>query len=244
MNLADVKLVRSKTGRSIFQHAPQPSTQQLMNHKTFSRKAKLTLGAGIIAFALSFDASHAAITLSLTDNDGNPTVAQVEQGSPFTVKVTLTSTAELTTGLSYFLEENSAGNPHLKIIARDITGSLYSELTSSNGAVLGATASLLNPRNDFDLGAGIEDLNSPLGAGSYFVANITLLVLPTTPVGTYTLAFSTNSVAAGAGPNFAEIPVSTLQYSVVAQVPEPASALLLAAGGFLFTARSRRRSVG
>lgn len=213
-----------------------------MKHPHRRHRAKLTVGAGLLALAVSIGVSHATIILSLTDTDGSPNSTIVAQGSSFTVTVKLTSTSEQTTGLSYFLEENGAGNPHLQITGRNIAGSFYPELTTSNGQVLSFPGSLLNPRNDYDLGGGITDLNSPVGAGTFFVADITLLVLPSTPLGTYILAFSPNSVAAGPGPDFAEIAVNTFSYNVVAQVPEPGSALFLGAGSLLLGIYSRRRS--
>ena len=207
-------------------------------------KRKLTLTGSAIALLLTAGIGHAAVMVSLTDNDGTPNVGSGDAGQPFSINVRLTSTLEQTTGLTYFLRDPSAsiGNAHFQIIGRDVTGSPFSDLTTNNPTVLTPASAMLDPDNNHDLGAGLADINTPLGIGSFFVANITLLVLPTTPNGNYMIELTPNSIAAGAGPDFVEIPVTRFSYTVVTpSVPEPAAAGLLILGGLFFGARTRFR---
>lgn len=209
-----------------------------------SIQRKLRSTGSTIALLLAAGFGHAAVIVSLTDNDGVPNVGSGDAGQPFSISVTLTSTLEQTTGLTYFLRDPSAsiGNAHFQIVGRDITGSPYSDVTSTNSAVLAPASAVLDPDNNSDLGAGLADINTPLGPGTYFVANITLLVLPTTPNGNYTIELTPNSVAAGPGPNFTEIPVTRFSYTVVTpSVPEPATASLLILGGLFFGTRTHFR---
>ena len=205
---------------------------------------KSTLAGAAAALFLAAGIGQAAVMVSLTDNDGTPNVGFGDAGQPFTLTVTLTSTLEQTTGLTYFLQEltGSSGNAHFQIIGRNITGSPFSDLTTSDGVALAPTSAMLDPSNDHDLGAGLANLNAPLGIGSFFVANITLLVLPTTPNGNYMIQLTPNSVAAGPGPTFNEIPVVQFPYTVVTpSIPEPATASLMILGGLFFGARTRFR---
>ena len=207
-------------------------------------KRKLRSTGSALALLLAAGIGHAAVIVSLTDNDGVPNVGSGDAGQPFSINVTLTSTLEQTTGLTYFLRDPSAsiGNAHFQIIGRDITGSPYSDVTSTNSAVLAAASAVLDPDNNSDLGAGLADISAPLGIGSFFVAKITLLVLPTTPNGNYMIELTPNSVAAGPGPNFSEIQVQRFSYTVVTpSVPEPATASLLILGGLFFGTRARFR---
>lgn len=207
-------------------------------------KRKLASTGSAIALLLTAAISHAAVVVSLTDNDGVPNVGSGDAGQPFTIIVTLSSTLEQTTGLTYFLQDPSAsiGNAHFQIIGRNVAGSPFSDLTTSDGVVTGAASAMLDPSNNHDLGAGLADINSPLGIGSFFVANITLLVLPTTPNGNYTIELTPNSVAAGPGPNFPEIQIQRFSYTVVTpSVPEPAAASLLILGGLFLGTRTRFR---
>ena len=207
-------------------------------------KRKLRSTGSTIALLLAAGIGHAAVIVSLTDNDGVPNVGSGDAGQPFAINVTLTSTLEQTTGLTYFLRDPSAsiGNAHFQIIGRDITGSPYSDVTSTNSAVLAPASAVLDPDNNSDLGAGLADINAPLGIGSFFVAKITLLVLPTTPNGNYMIELTPNSVASGPSPNFPEIQVQRFSYTVVTpSVPEPATASLLILGGLFFGARTRVR---
>lgn len=207
-----------------------------------NRKSALT--GSVAALLLAAGIGQAAVLVSLTDNDGTPNVGFGDAGQPFTISVTLTSTLEQTTGLTYFLRDPSAsiGNAHFQIIGRDTTGSPFSDLTSTNATVTTPASAMLDPDNNHDLGAGLADINSPLGIGSFFVANITFLVLPTTPNGNYMIELTPNSVAAGPGPNFPEIQVQRFSYTVVTpSIPEPATASLLILGGLFFGTRTRFR---
>lgn len=204
---------------------------------------RLTLLAAIVGtFGVSAASSSAAVILSLTDQDGAPNMGFGSVGSTFTLTVTLTSTAELTTGLTYFLQDPTAtpAAPRFQIVARDTTGSTYSFLTTDDATVLATPGSLLNPSNDFDLGGGVANLNAPNGPGSYFVANLTFAVLPGTPQGTYSIQFTPRSVASGPGPDFQEFPVTRFDYTVVTDVPEPTSASLLLFAAVFGGARRRQ----
>ena len=215
-----------------------------MNHQPTGTKNKLTLTAGIAALLLTAGLGHAAVVITLTDDEGVPNVGAGPAGQTFAINVKLQSTAELTTGLTYFLRDPdaNAGNYHFEITSRNITGSPYSERTSSDSAVATSPASRLDSDNDLDLGAGVFDLNSPLGIGTFFVAKITFFVLPTTPAGNYTIELTPNTVVAGPAPVFPEFPPQRFSYTVVTPVPEPATASLLLLGGLFFGGRTRFRT--
>ena len=207
---------------------------------------KSTLARAAAALFLAAGIGQAAVMVSLTDNDGTPNVGFGDAGQSFSLTVTLTSTLEQTTGLTYFLQEltGSAGNAHFQIIGRNITGSPFSDLTTSDGVVTTPASARLDPGNDHDLGAGLANLNAPLGIGSFFVANLTLLVLPTTPNGNYTIELTPNTVASGPSPIFPEFQVQRFSYTVVTpSVPEPATASLAILGGLFFAARTRCRKM-
>ena len=210
-------------------------------------KRKLTLTGSMAALLLAANFGQAAVMVTLTDTVGTPNSGTGVVGQPFSINVRLISDLEQTTGLTYSLQEltGSAGNAHFQIIGRDVTGSPFSDLTSSDVAVLDPGSAVLDPSNGSDLGGGLVNLNAPLGPGNYFVASISLLVLPTTLPGNYLIELTPNSVAAGpnGGPNpFPEIQVQRFSYTVAAvNVPEPATAGLLILGGLFFGARTRFR---
>jgi hypothetical protein len=218
-----------------------------MNHPstrlTDRKKPGAAFTLGTIALLAAASLSNAAVLVSITDNDGTPSVGAGDAGLPFTVNVTMTSTLEQTTGLTYFLQDTSFfGIPHFQIIGRDITGSPFSDLTTDNGTVLAAASAVLDPSNNHDLGAGLPNVNSPLGIGTFHVATLTILVLPGTPNGTYMIDLTPNSIAAGPPPNFEEIQVQRFKYTVTTpSIPEPASASLLLVSGALAAARTRFR---
>jgi hypothetical protein len=54
-------------------------------------KRKLTLTGSAIALLLTAGIGHAAVLVSLTDNDGTPTVGFGDAGQPFTITVRLQS---------------------------------------------------------------------------------------------------------------------------------------------------------
>ncbi len=207
-------------------------------------KRILTLTGSIAALLLAAGIGHSAVMVTLTDNDGTPSVGSGDAGQPFSINVTLISGGDQTTGLTYFLTDPTAsiGNEHFRLIGRDITGSPFSDLITTNGVALGAASATLDPDNNHDLGGSLADINVPLGAGTFHIANLMLLVLPTTPNGIYTIELTPNTVAAGAGPGFPDTQVQRFSYTVsTPSVPEPATAGLLMLGGLCFGTRTRFR---
>ena len=202
-------------------------------------KRNLTLTSSILALLLAAVTGQAAVILSITDNDGTPNVGFGDAGQPFSVVVTMTST-ELTTGLTYFLMDPGAGvgNVHFQLIGRVTTGTPFSDLNSSNAAVL--ANGMLDPRTETDLGGTLPDVFTPLGAGSHFIANLTFMVLPTTPNGTYSIGFTPDSAAFGPLPDVNTITITPFSYTVVTpSIPEPVASSLLILGGLFVGARAR-----
>ena len=145
-------------------------------------------------------------------------------------------------GLSYWFQQNNAAPFNFAITLRDVTGSQFTSLQTPG---LSYPQNLV-PSNANDLGAALPG-NTGIGAGNYFIANITLSIDPMAAAGVYTLqnvtsggktAFITNDE----GMTFA-IPAAT--YTVtVAPVPEPSTVAFLLGGVGLLAAhflRQRRR---
>jgi hypothetical protein len=166
-------------------------------------------------------------------------------GSSFTFSISLVFTpggsiANLE-GVSYFFQQNNAAPYNFSITNRDATGSMFTDLTTNL-----SYPQNLAPANPNDLGAGLPVGQAGLGAGTYFIANITIAISPTTALGTYTIQ---NVITGGksaviddtSGDTF-RIPASTFTITVV---PEPTSIALVVIGSLGVIAlivRNRRRA--
>ena len=223
---------------------------------------RLASSVGLLAAAaLTASSAQAAVSLSITGSGGSS--ISLKPGSTFGVAVKVTSTAESLTGVDYFLSISGAAAGKIRLTARDLTGSSFSDANlsntgdnGSNPGVLDTNFSLLNPKNSLDLGATLSNISAALppntGANpaSYLLANYTFSVDPTIAPGTYTL--STSSLA-GSGvvtqaPNFTEMGFAqqgsftvTVTPSVGGTpVPEPTGMMALMGMGGLALRRRRR----
>ena len=168
-------------------------------------------------------------------------------GDSFTFAINLAYTPGGTVnnlaGLSYWLQQESPGSPFLfSITARDVTGSSFNFLQSP-GAVF---PQAMNPANSGDLGAGTQSGNG-LGAGSYFIADITVAISPSAPIsGTYVLSQTLTGgkisvITDMVGHTFA---IPEADYTITL-VPEPATWLgsaLTAAALLIVMVRRRAQS--
>ena len=180
-------------------------------------------------------------------NDGNglPNSGTYTPGSTFTFSINLGfvpggSVTNLD-GLSYWFQQT---NPSIapfpfSITLRDVTGSMFTDLQSPGLSY----PQNLNPSNPNDLGALLPGNVSGQGAGTYFIANITVSIplnAPTT--GTFVLSntFSggkTSVITDTLGNTFA---IPEADYTIT-MIPEPATWLTpsLVLVGLLVTQRRR-----
>src|SRR6185295_14754845 len=123
-------------------------------------------------------------------NDGNgiPDAGTYNPGDSFTFSINLAFTpgGSVTNldGLSYWFQQKSPASPFIaSITLRDITGSSFTDLQTP-----GLTyPQNLNPSSANDLGAALP-AGPALGAGTYFIANITVKISDTAPItGTFVL---------------------------------------------------------
>lgn len=177
----------------------------------------LALSLGLLAV----NPASAVVSLAFGDTLGDPSEATVASGDSFSITLTLTSTAELTSALSYFLAVDGAGSGGFRITGLDVTGSGFADLVTGTGISLSSSDALLDPTNTFDLG-GLAD-PAPNGAGSFLVAALTLQALPGLAPGVYTIR--TDSAFA-LDDSFGTLPVNQPTYTVNV-VPEAHTAALL-----------------
>jgi MYXO-CTERM domain-containing protein len=172
----------------------------------------------------------ATVSLTISDNDATPNSAVVGAGNTFSFTVRLVSTSEQTAGIDYYLTTPDGSN-RFSIVDRNTAGGMYNDpLYFTDTTVEASPSNLLNPRNDNDLG-GLA--TSTLNAGTYLVANYTLLVDAATPNGIYTI----NTTVANANegwidPSSGEHPF-TSHGAFTVSVPEPSGlglAMLVVAG--------------
>jgi hypothetical protein len=186
---------------------------------------KISLLAILLPIANS---SYGAVTAALFDSIGSPNSTTITAGSSFTFSLSLTTTTETTIGVSYYITTGLSGSGLFSITGRDVTGSSYSDLATSdslsttsldNLAPSGAD-NLLNTTNDRDLGGSLlTGSNSP---GTYFISNITIASSALTNTGAYTFSLSNNSIAAD--DSFNDVSISSNTYTVnVIGVPEPST---------------------
>ena len=79
-------------------------------------------------------------------------------------------------GVSCWFQQLSPSTPpfYVSITNRDVTGSQFTDLTNPGNIY----PQNLNPANAKDLGALLPASESGLGAGTYFIANLTISISP------------------------------------------------------------------
>src|SRR3984893_4714942 len=202
----------------------------------------------LVAIALvlsSLGAAKAQTALFIyNDNSGVPNAGTYTPGSSFTFSINLAFTpggsiANLD-GLSYWFTQGSPASPTpFAITLRDVTGSQFTDLQTDPLTY----PQNLNPTNANDLGAAIPVNQSAVGAGTYFVANITVSIplnAPTT--GTFVISNTTSGgktsvISDSFGHTFA---IPEADYTIT-MIPEPATWLTPVLGLTALLLAQRRR---
>src|SRR5437764_3985155 len=198
-----------------------------------------------VALLLSVIGARAQSALFIyNDGNGTPNAGTYTPGSTFTFSIKLGFVAGGSIvnldGLSYWMPQQSPGSPTpFAITLRNVTGSPFTDLQTP-----GLTyPQNLNPTNANDLGAAQPVGPAGLGAGTYFVASITIdipLNAPTT--GTFVLSNTTSGpktsvISDSFGHTFA---IPEADYTIT-MIPEPATWLTPALGLVALLVAQRRR---
>jgi hypothetical protein len=197
----------------------------------------LVSGAAPVGFAQS-------ASFSYNDGSGTPNAGSYAPGSSFTFSITLNFTpggsiANLD-GFSYWFEQQNPSAPfNFAITNRNAAGSQFTSLQTP-----GVTyPQNMTPQSSSDLGALLPG-PSGIGAGNYFVANITVSISASAAPGTYlientTTGGKTSLITDDVGHLF-NIPQATYSITVV---PEPGSISLFFTGlTFVGMVACRRRA--
>ncbi len=207
-----------------------------------SKKFFLTvIATAVCVFAAASIASAQTAVFGFDDHNGAPDSGTYMPGDSFTFSITLTfapgGTVQNLDGLSYWFEQQNPNAPfYFSITNRDKTGSMFTDLQTP-GLVYPQN---MTPANDKDLGAFLPDAG--VGAGVYFIANLTIKIDPTAASGTYqientTTGGKTSIITDDQGHTFA-IPQAIYTITVV---PEPSSIALSALGFTLVSGFVRGR---
>lgn len=204
--------------------------------------------SAIAAVALFFVAgstarAHTAV-FGFNDNNGSPNSGTYSPGDSFTFSITLTfapgGTVQNLEGLSYFFTQVSpSGAPfYFAITNRDVTGSMFTDLQTPHIVY----PQNLTPQNPSDLGALLPAADNAVGAGTYFIANLTFSISPSAAPGVYTIGNAAGGQSAVTDDLGHTAPIPQALYTITI-VPEPGTLALCATGlpialGFL---RRRRR---
>jgi len=227
----------------------------------FSRKTFVAIASFAAAVAWTAPA-HATVSLKLSDNDSTPSSVSVIAGQSFTVTASLISTAEAVTGVDYYLTAPTVVGGKLRILDRNITGSMFSDpakpangdnnlnpgVEDTNFSLISVRPGNAAPRNGLDLGASIANVASPLTAGSYILGVYTISVDANIAPGTYTLATTADAGTGwvGTAPFFSEASFAGQgSFSITiapapSPIPEPATLSLIALAGIGCLSRRRR----
>ena len=181
-------------------------------------------------FAAAPIASAQTAVFGFDDHNGAPDSGTYMPGDSFTFSITLTfapgGTVQNLDGLSYWFQQQSPVAPfYFSITNRDDTGSMFTDLQTP-GLVYPQS---LTPANDKDLGAFLP--GSGIGAGAYFIANLTIKIDPSAAPGVYqientTTGGKTSIITDDQGHTF---PIPQDVYTITV-LPEPSSVALSAFG--------------
>src|SRR5437016_14416850 len=147
------------------------------------------------------------------------------RNATFTLTLNISS-SEATTGVDYYITTPDGfvgGTPYFSISQRDTTSSSYSDTYYTNTQVAAAPANSLNPQNDLDLGATLNNVNQANVPGTYLLAKYTFLVSNLTPFGAYTINTVSNPGTGwiGPSPDFNESAFSHhASYSITVAAPQ------------------------
>ena len=211
---------------------------------------KKHLLVAIVLVLSSLGAANAQTALFIyNDNNGVPNAGTYTPGSSFTFNISLAFTPggaiSNLDGLSYWLQQSmpSIAPFPFSITLRDVTGSMFTDLQTP-----GLTyPQNLNPVNANDLGAAIPVGSPPgseaVGAGTYFIAAITVSIplnAPTT--GTFVISNTTSGgktsvISDSFGHTFA---IPEADYTIT-MIPEPATWLTPGLGLTALLLAQRRR---
>jgi hypothetical protein len=237
-----------------------------------SKLKSFLLIAAVAVGMVSASNAFAGVSLLLTDGDASPSSTSVGAGGSFPVSITVLSTstaaADQVIGFNYFLQSSGPAPGVFTITSRNTSNTgkpgdnnPFSFLINSDaqagfpaGSPTTADA-ILNPRNNVDLGASLNDVTKAIGNNNtpsfspFLVAAYTLAVSPNAPAGTYTL---TTFSPAGQGYSdgqfndrlFSAPPAGTpyTQTFTVTVTPEPSSAMLIGGAFAGLVLRRRRRA--
>ena len=209
-----------------------------MNPQTYAMAAtfrRILLVVGLVIctlFTTETARAQGVVTASLTNN-GSSTV-NITSNQSFTLTLML-NTNFVSSGITYFMQSNVAGSGLFTITAIDRTGSPFpfaSPLPDPCGI-----ACVLNPVNDFDLGAtnNGSDTDPP---GLYTIATITFSTT-NAPVGQYTISTDRGVVTDRTGGGFVDRNFSAV--ATINVVPEPTTVGLALLGGAVLAVRVWRR---
>ena len=194
---------------------------------------KLSLLIALTGWVLALN-SQAVVTLTLRDATTSANNVTISPGQTFAVALTLTSTGELTSGLTYFLEGVGPASGKFVLISRSLTASVFPDFTTDDGIAFSAATAPLDPVNNNDLG-GLTAAGTN-AVGSFNVATLVIQSVPGLTPGAYTIR--TNGAEA-LDAAFDSIPIQTSGYTVNV-VPEAASSMLLILGTAAGLLRRRR----
>jgi hypothetical protein len=210
------------------------------------KRSYLTLVAAVICTFAAVSASVcSAQTATFSYNDGNGigNAGSYTPGSSFSFSITLAfapgGAVTNLEGLSYWFEQQSPSAPfNFAITNRDATGSQFT-LLQTPGLTYPQN---MTPQNTNDLGASLPGATG-VGAGNYFIANLTISISGTAAPGVYQIENTTTAagkrsiISDDQGHTFG-IPQAIYTITVV---PEPGITTLfiigLSALGFCFRRR-------
>lgn len=180
--------------------------------------------------------AQAVVTATLTGSDGT-SVVNITSNQSFTLTLMI-STNFPSNAITYFFRSNPAGSGLFRIVSRDASASPY----PTPELICFGDACLLNPVNDFDLGAGNNgsDITPP---GMYTIAVYTFNT-ENAPLGQYTISTDRGIVTDRTGGGFQDVPF--FASATINVVPEPTTLGLALLGGAALSVivwrRQRRRA--